>query len=274
MHSENGIYKCDRCSDTFTSYLDFKSHRNTHHSINGSNSSTVIAQTAELRTQPMQQIQSPQPHTTTSQTTTSISTRSSVSDTCDFEVMIDETKIQKPGPGESHPEQRPGVVATAPSVPMVTAPEQEVILVDEEASSSTAAVRLNSKPSLAPGTVVTTMNSNIVSSGSVVTTSSISAVPTSNSVPTVITNGIDKNSLHRQLLQQIEESEANSTGPKIYKCDTCPKTFVHLNNLKAHIYAEHDNDKPFKCKLCPISFKTKEILVMHMVLHSQHNTAT
>ncbi|XP_058054305.1 zinc finger protein 84-like isoform X1 [Anopheles bellator] len=87
-------------------------------------------------------------------------------------------------------------------------------------------------------------------------------------------SGLDAsgNALHRQLLQQIEESEANSLGPKLYPCESCSQTFAHLNNLKAHIYAEHDNDKPFKCKLCPISFKTKEILVMHMLLHSQHSS--
>jgi uncharacterized Zn-finger protein len=81
----------------------------------------------------------------------------------------------------------------------------------------------------------------------------------------------EKNSLHRQLLQEIEESERSAAGPKIHQCNHCRKSFAHLNNLKAHVYAEHDTDKPFKCKLCPISFKTKEILVMHQVLHSQNN---
>lgn len=262
MHSENGVYKCDRCSETFTSYLDFKSHRNSHHNINGSNA-TVIAQTAELRAQALQQVQSPQ-HQTASHTATSISTRSSVSDSCDFEVMIDETKIHKPGTAENSTEKRPAVALAA------SAPDQDVILIDDEASTATMALAANNN-NKTPATVVTTASSGIISGGPTVTTS-ISVAPTNNA--TVITNGIDKNSLHRQLLQQIEESEANSTGPKIYKCDNCTKTFVHLNNLKAHIYAEHDNDKPFKCKLCPISFKTKEILVMHMVLHSQHNTAT
>ncbi|XP_062711470.1 zinc finger protein 236-like [Aedes albopictus] len=287
MHSENGIYKCDRCTDTFTSYLDFKSHRNSHHSINGSSNAaaTVIAQTVEQRPQTLQQVQSPQPHIAAPHTTTSVSTRSSVSDNCDFEVMIDETKIPKPATGaESGDEKRP------------TQQEQDIILIDDEASSANN----NNKPATATATVVVSTASNSVISGGKIVTSAqagpivssaiavapqpiVSSVPPPQAPPpttiattttTVITNGIDKNSMHRQLLQQIEESEANSTGPKIYKCDNCTKNFVHLNNLKAHIYAEHDNDKPFKCKLCPISFKTKEILVMHMVLHSQHNTAT
>ncbi|XP_058458587.1 zinc finger protein 236-like [Malaya genurostris] len=269
MHSENGVYKCDRCSETYTSYLDFKSHRNSHHSTNGSNS-TVITQ-MEPRSQPAQHDQSPQPQPL-SHTATSISTRSSISDSCDFEVMIDETKIQKPaGPQESTPEKRTVVVAGT-----IAAPEQEVILIDDDTSHSAATTALvnHTKPT-GSSIIPTTHNSSIINSDSTIVSTSPSVVPTStNYTATVITNGIDKNSLHRQLLQQIEESEANSLGPKIYKCDSCTKTFVHLNNLKAHIYAEHDNDKPFKCKLCPISFKTKEILVMHMVLHSQHNTAT
>lgn len=278
MHSENGIYKCDRCTETFTSYLDFKSHRNSHHSINGSNAATVIAQATEQRPQTIQQVQSPQPHGAP-HTTTSISTRSSVSDNCDFEVMIDETKIPKPATGaESGDEKRPLMVTASSSTH-----EQDIILVDDEASVSAA--NNNNKPPTVT-IIPTTGNNSVISGGKIVSTTSagtivpstaIAAQPTTSTVPpttTVITNGIDKNSMHRQLLQQIEESEANSTGPKIYKCDSCTKNFVHLNNLKAHIYAEHDNDKPFKCKLCPISFKTKEILVMHMVLHSQHNTAT
>ncbi|XP_055624983.1 zinc finger protein 271-like [Toxorhynchites rutilus septentrionalis] len=260
MHSENGVYKCDRCSETFTSYLDFKSHRNSHHNINGSNA-TVIAQAVEQQSQSVPQ--SPQPRTATS-----ISTRSSVSDSCDFEVMIDETKIQKPALGENCDEKRPVVVTAA-----VPGTEQDVILIDDEASNSTTSlVNNNNKPNTA--LKASSANNSIISGGTVVAAPNASIVPASNSATTVITNGIDKKSLHRQLLQQIEESEANSMGPKIYKCDNCTKTFVHLNNLKAHIYAEHDNDKPFKCKLCPISFKTKEILVMHMVLHSQHNTAS
>ncbi|KAL1378194.1 hypothetical protein pipiens_004038 [Culex pipiens pipiens] len=195
MHSENGVYKCDRCSETFTSYLDFKSHRNTHHvTVNGSNPPTTVI--AQISDQPQTQDPPTSPQPTPSRTATSISTRSSQPEQCGD----DDDRYSTFGSREKY-----------------------------DIRSAAA---------------------------------------------TVITNGIDKNSLHRQLLQQIEESEAISTGPKIYKCDSCVKTFVHLNNLKAHIYAEHDNDKPFKCKLCPISFKTKEILVMHMVLHSQHNTTT
>lgn len=282
MHSENGVYKCDRCTETFNSYLDFKSHRNTHHTINGSNSATVIAQAVEQqRTQPIQQVQSPQPHVAP-HTTTSVSTRSSVSDNCDFEVMIDETMIPKPSSAEveSGDEKRPLVVATASS----STQEQDIILIDDEASGSVVANN-NNKPPVSAAIVaspIAATNSVISGGGKIVTSgnaaASIAITPAnssnSSSIPSVITNGIEKNSLHRQLLQQIEESEANSPGPKVYKCDSCTKNFVHLNNLKAHIYAEHDNDKPFKCKLCPISFKTKEILVMHMVLHSQHNTAT
>ncbi|XP_053684688.1 uncharacterized protein LOC128734488 isoform X2 [Sabethes cyaneus] len=283
MHSENGVYKCDRCTETYTSYLDFKSHRNSHHSVNGSNA-TVITQAVEQRTvQSIHQVQSPQPHTMSHTAGTSLSTRSSVSDSCDFEVMIDETKIQKPGAPDDTPEKRPAAV--------LSAPDQDVILIDDETASHSIAAPVNQNKHVnalntttAPSNSMNSpSNSSIISSGATLAASAspgngpVSLASSTISAPSttvITTNGIDKNSLHRQLLQQIEESEANSTGPKIYKCDSCTKTFVHLNNLKAHIYAEHDNDKPFKCKLCPISFKTKEILVMHMVLHSQHNTAT
>ncbi|XP_052563276.1 zinc finger protein 236-like isoform X2 [Culex pipiens pallens] len=242
MHSENGVYKCDRCSETFTSYLDFKSHRNTHHvTVNGSNPPTTVI--AQISDQPQTQEPPTSPQPTPSRTATSISTRSSVSDSCDFEVMIDETKIQKPSP-------------TLPETASVAEkrPEQDLACLEEEPiSRKQPKTTLNSSPSsVVPTTTIATPPSVVVKN-------------TTSAAATVITNGIDKNSLHRQLLQQIEESEAISTGPKIYKCDSCVKTFVHLNNLKAHIYAEHDNDKPFKCKLCPISFKTKEILVMHML---------
>ncbi|XP_055533683.1 zinc finger protein 236-like isoform X2 [Wyeomyia smithii] len=283
MHSENGVYKCDRCTETYTSYLDFKSHRNSHHSVNGSNA-TVITQAVDQRTvQSMHQVQSPQPHAMSHTVGTSLSTRSSVSDSCDFEVMIDETKIQKPGaPEETSDSKRPPAT-------VLTNSDQDVILIDDETASHSVTAPVNQSKHVNPlitttavpsSSISSTSSSSIISSAALAATSPnnapVAALASSNSTPSTVitTNGIDKNSLHRQLLQQIEESEANSTGPKIYKCDSCIKTFVHLNNLKAHIYAEHDNDKPFKCKLCPISFKTKEILVMHMVLHSQHNTAT
>ncbi|XP_055614087.1 zinc finger protein 236-like [Uranotaenia lowii] len=303
MHSENGVYKCDRCVETFTSYLDFKSHRNSQHNINGSSNATsvvttvsaaapattVIAQAVEQRNLPLHQQQqhvnkSPSIHQPVAPA--SVSTRSSVSDTCDFEVMIDETKIQKPSVTDSPAAKRATVLSA----------EQEMMVVEEEvapianntnnnkahaiiATTSGGGKLVVSSNSLVPSAITTTatvITTTATATAAAASVPNVSTITTTASAPQqpVTNGGIDRLAMHRQLLQQIEESEANSSGPKIYKCDNCPKTFVHLNNLKAHIYAEHDNDKPFKCKLCPISFKTKEILVMHMVLHAQHNTTT
>ncbi|XP_058054306.1 gastrula zinc finger protein xFG20-1-like isoform X2 [Anopheles bellator] len=270
MHSKNGVYSCDRCrGEQFASYLDFKAHRMTQHPRNNDNTGgtgggsvgsdatipAIIKQTAYGDVVHMQQILTP---LGTPFEDPDGDAGSPSSDGAEMEAHDGRNNRRgsnsKPSPvGKSRSgptgvarARRPngrlvgaGGKKTSPrkQVSMIPSQQQEVILIDDDEQQQQQhnnGMELNGAGS-----------SGLDASG---------------------------NALHRQLLQQIEESEANSLGPKLYPCESCSQTFAHLNNLKAHIYAEHDNDKPFKCKLCPISFKTKEILVMHMLLHSQHSS--
>uniref|UniRef100_A0A182J0N6 Protein krueppel n=1 Tax=Anopheles atroparvus TaxID=41427 RepID=A0A182J0N6_ANOAO len=293
MHSVNGVYTCDRCQgEMFSSYLDFKAHRMRYHprtndSIGSGADTTVptiIKQTAYGDVVHMQQVLTLNPQAIAS----SVSPAPS-SEGCDMEEALEDgaanVKCSNASPAESRKRAsnraapptsststqrarrtngrtagtggtrnaKPIQSGTSPKPkPTVVSPQtqQEVILIDDDEHQSSNVLE---SP---PGASVVMLHTNGGPNSTDGTGTHASAA------------------VHRELLQQIEESEAKASGPKVYPCQSCEKTFVHLNNLKAHIYAEHDNDKPFKCKQCPISFKTKEILVMHMLLHAQNNGAT
>uniref|UniRef100_A0A182PUK2 Protein krueppel n=1 Tax=Anopheles epiroticus TaxID=199890 RepID=A0A182PUK2_9DIPT len=252
MHSVNGVYRCDRCQgELFTSYLDFKAHRMRYHPRTDETSAVSAGQVSGNELTPTIIKQTPfgdvvhMEHVLSSNNSYS----SPGSPTPSSESEEHPATKDQPGRGKRQLAASRGPVTPrtrtrtnghnyrTQKVPntVATTPQHEVILIDDDEQHQHQAQQ--------------------------------EGVPLQNGTTTTPT-------VHRELLQQIEESEANSVGPKMYTCESCPKTFVHLNNLKAHIYAEHDNDKPFKCKVCPISFKTKEILVMHMLLHTQNNGAT
>uniref|UniRef100_A0A182YL20 Ovo n=1 Tax=Anopheles stephensi TaxID=30069 RepID=A0A182YL20_ANOST len=252
MHSVNGVYRCDRCQgEMFSSYLDFKAHRMRYHprTDDGTAGSgptgggtepapTIIRQTSFGDVVHMEHVlssnsaysspDSPTPSTDSEdqQATKEAPIARGKRQPAGSGVMVSRARTRTNGHNNRTAKgQKPPSHTVATSPLQQQPPQQEVILIDDDEQQQQQ--QQQGGPPL--------------------------------------TNGTGAPTVHRELLQQIEESEANSVGPKMYTCDSCPKTFVHLNNLKAHIYAEHDNDKPFKCKLCPISFKTKEILVMHMV---------
>ncbi|XP_049545563.1 zinc finger and BTB domain-containing protein 17-like [Anopheles darlingi] len=289
MHSENGVYTCDRCiGEKFVSYLDFKAHRMQYHARNEAATGTtdtvpaIIKQTTHGDVVHMQKLEAPLLSTLEDEDDDDDADSPDLSTTDGYEledILVEHTTSNRKGRTQDTASKRKvgGRLKTVPAnvVPRtrrsngegtnrgVTAKTQqrnrqatsnnsahqqphEVILIDDDDQQHNgimAGVRRQAQSD----TMLRMHDGMEVDSG---------------------------NALHRQLLQQIEESEASSIGPKVYPCESCNKTFVHLNNLKAHIYAEHDNDKPFKCKLCPISFKTKEILVMHMLLHSQQQSGS
>uniref|UniRef100_A0A182QPA9 Ovo n=1 Tax=Anopheles farauti TaxID=69004 RepID=A0A182QPA9_9DIPT len=268
MHSVNGVYRCDRCQgELFSSYLDFKAHRLRYHPrTSEASAGTGAAGGATVLTD----------------LTAAIIKQTQFGAVVRMEHVppptFATTQLSSPGSPTPSSESDDGPQSTAAAEQPVRAKRQY------SGASSRARGRANGHS-----------NSNRTAGqrGSrphTISPSSASQQPPAEVIlidddaeqqqhhgqpDPLLPNGTDRApTVHRELLQQIEESEANATGPKVYHCESCRKTFVHLNNLKAHIYAEHDNDKPFKCKLCPISFKTKEILVMHMLLHTQNTSAT
>uniref|UniRef100_A0A3F2YW32 Protein krueppel n=1 Tax=Anopheles dirus TaxID=7168 RepID=A0A3F2YW32_9DIPT len=266
MHSVNGVYRCDRCQgELFSSYLDFKAHRLRYHPrtndatrVGGGGGAGGATAVTELTPAIIKQTQfgdvvhmenvpatfgtqlsspgSPTPSSDSDEQQPTVAGREQTG-RMKRQYSAAAAKARARTNGHSNIRAGKGPKSHTISPSSSQQPPGEVILIDDDAEQLHQQQR-HQQPDLS------------------------------------LTNGTGTPVVHRELLQQIEESEASSSGPKVYNCESCRKTFVHLNNLKAHIYAEHDNDKPFKCKLCPISFKTKEILVMHMLLHTQNTSAT
>ncbi|XP_053678276.1 zinc finger protein 572-like [Anopheles nili] len=244
MHSVNGVYRCDRCQgELFSSYLDFKAHRMRYHPRNNDTSAGGGASGADAGTP-------------------AIIKQTPYGDV----VHMDNVLSRSPTPSSGSDEQLGKGAVTLPRTRRQSAIRTVTSITTPTTRTRTRTNgRVGRPPKQAPPVPVVPQQQDVIL---------IDDDEQQQGAGSQQLNGTGAPVVHRELLQQIEESEANSIGPKTYTCESCSKTFVHLNNLKAHIYAEHDNDKPFKCKVCPISFKTKEILVMHMLLHTKNGGAT
>ena len=51
---------------------------------------------------------------------------------------------------------------------------------------------------------------------------------------------------------------------KDFKCIVCNNTFATKSNMKKHIEAVHDKNKPFECNFCDKKFDRKEYLEIHI----------
>lgn len=54
-----------------------------------------------------------------------------------------------------------------------------------------------------------------------------------------------------------------STGHRNHHCDQCEKSFKCATMLANHIACLHSDLRPFKCKICPSTFKLKTSLDKH-----------
>ncbi|XP_050093081.1 zinc finger protein 423-like [Anopheles aquasalis] len=288
MHSENGVYTCDRCiGEKFVSYLDFKAHRMQYHARNEGTTGTtdtvpaIIKQTTHGDVVHMQKLEAPLLSTLEDDDDDDDGDSPELSTTDGYEledILVEQAASNRKGKAQdTAPKRRAGGrLKTLPANVMPRARRSNGEGTNRGATAKVQQrnrqVTSNNCAHQQPHEVILIDDDDQQHNGIV---AGVRYAQSDTMLRMHDGMEVDSgNALHRQLLQQIEESEASSIGPKVYPCESCSKTFVHLNNLKAHIYAEHDNDKPFKCKLCPISFKTKEILVMHMLLHSQQHSGS
>ena len=67
--------------------------------------------------------------------------------------------------------------------------------------------------------------------------------------------------IHKELLTKWIEEE----GPYKFKCHypNCPKKFKRKSHLQEHIVIIHEDNKPFHCNICKISFPLKKNLNSH-----------
>lgn len=61
-----------------------------------------------------------------------------------------------------------------------------------------------------------------------------------------------------------EANISNADNP--YRCKLCPKTYKHKNGLMRHTRM-HTNDRPYVCEICEKGFTVKEVLKNHMRVH-------
>lgn len=59
------------------------------------------------------------------------------------------------------------------------------------------------------------------------------------------------------------DSEGNPCTRKLYKCQMCPKTFIHKCNLRYHIKRMHSGEDPVKCESCGLMLQGSYDLLQH-----------
>src|SRR5258705_12075224 len=60
------------------------------------------------------------------------------------------------------------------------------------------------------------------------------------------------------------------TGGKIFKCESCLKSFSVRSKLMEHLKM-HTGEKPYACDLCNKSFSTCQVLTIHRRTHTGEN---
>ncbi|XP_065086637.1 transcription factor grauzone-like [Ochlerotatus camptorhynchus] len=58
-------------------------------------------------------------------------------------------------------------------------------------------------------------------------------------------------------------------NPDVFRCEVCGKKYKNKDTLNAHTLCRHSSEdqRPFKCDLCPQSFAQKSALALHMERH-------
>lgn len=71
---------------------------------------------------------------------------------------------------------------------------------------------------------------------------------------------------HKKLSHDFSRKARINSGPKIYKCDKCPKIYYTRNGLSNH-YRMHTG-RAFKCDKCDNAYTTRNSLASHKFDHS------
>lgn len=69
-------------------------------------------------------------------------------------------------------------------------------------------------------------------------------------------------------LENMRYHHATHSGVRPYSCNLCRKTFIRKREMDRH-FATHTGQKPFECTKCPKSFGRKDKLVRHMRIHEE-----
>ncbi|XP_011506078.1 PREDICTED: zinc finger protein 761-like isoform X1 [Ceratosolen solmsi marchali] len=69
---------------------------------------------------------------------------------------------------------------------------------------------------------------------------------------------------HKEIVHQ------NNKSDKGFPCDICGKVLNHPSSIMYHKLSEHNNGRRFVCNKCGKSFKHKQLLQRHQLVHSEH----
>ncbi|XP_034231534.1 zinc finger protein 835-like [Thrips palmi] len=92
-------------------------------------------------------------------------------------------------------------------------------------------------------------------------------------------NSKDNLDLHHKTLEHsgevvieapMEVKKDDGSGENSLHCDKCNKEFLTKEDFEVHLQTVHENDKPYKCQLCPMTFPYQSSLKYH--IKSQHDT--
>ncbi|XP_067651167.1 zinc finger protein 236-like isoform X1 [Haliotis asinina] len=83
--------------------------------------------------------------------------------------------------------------------------------------------------------------------------------------------------LEQPIIAQISNGAADvqsdikpPVGKGPFNCELCDKIFKKWNQLQRHMKS-HDEDKPFRCLQCPVSFNMEDNLILHQATHVAEN---
>ncbi|XP_055306387.1 zinc finger protein 271-like [Sitodiplosis mosellana] len=92
-----------------------------------------------------------------------------------------------------------------------------------------------------------------------------------NGHPLIVPNGTNGN-IEAHIVgvkcRAIEVKDPN----KMFKCDFCHAEFAEKPKLNRHVQSDHPYSKPFLCKFCPKTYKTRQNLKIHEIIHTGERT--
>lgn len=80
-----------------------------------------------------------------------------------------------------------------------------------------------------------------------------------------------RNALHSRLLR-IHTCSSESNQIEIH-CELCKEKFEKFSILEAHLLTSHENIRPFACKMCDKSYRSKEAYKAHSANHTGSSEA-